>query len=180
MTEPPRTRNEEVRHSSVETEVQECLPAVRRWAHGRLPRGARGLSDTTDLVQEAALRLLQRRGQFTPRHAGSVQRYMRQTVLNLVRDEARRLSSRPQVVEMTTEPPCTRTGPLLHTLRQELRARYEQQLAALRPKDQRLVTARVEQGLGLDEIARLFGFRSPDAARMAVGRALNRLMRRLA
>jgi len=31
--------------------VQRCLPALRRWAHGRLPAYGRSLSDTDDLVQ---------------------------------------------------------------------------------------------------------------------------------
>lgn len=180
MPEQMCARNEEVQaDSSVETLIQACLPAVRRWAHGRVPRGARGQFDTTDLVQEAALRMLQRRGLFAPRHPGAVEKYLRLTVLNMVRDQARRIASRPEIVGLEAEPPCPRTGPLLHTMREELRARYERQLAELRPKDRRLVAARLQQGLSVDDIMRRFGFRSPDAARMAVGRAVNRLMHKL-
>ena len=31
---------------AIDTLVQGCLPAVQRWAHGRLPRAARGQFDT--------------------------------------------------------------------------------------------------------------------------------------
>src|SRR5262245_66332393 len=37
-----------------------CLPALRRWAHGRLPRWTRTAADTSDLVQDALLRTLRR------------------------------------------------------------------------------------------------------------------------
>src|SRR6185436_3338502 len=39
---------------------QRCLPALRRWARGRLPRYARDMVDTQDLVQDTALRTLHR------------------------------------------------------------------------------------------------------------------------
>jgi RNA polymerase sigma-70 factor (ECF subfamily) len=34
-----------------DTLLKRYLPALRRWAHGRLPASARDLSDTDDLVQ---------------------------------------------------------------------------------------------------------------------------------
>src|SRR5688500_7760468 len=104
MTEQTCSRNDEMERP-IDAWIEASLPAVRRWAHGRLPRSARGQYDTTDLVQEAALRVLQRRGQFFPRHAGAVQRYIRLTFLNLVRDHARLVARRPGTVEMETEPP---------------------------------------------------------------------------
>ena len=44
---------------AVEALLQRCLPNLRRWAHGKLPAYARESLDTGDLVQEAALHLLQ-------------------------------------------------------------------------------------------------------------------------
>ena len=165
--------------TSVDTLVQGCLPSMQRWVHGKLPRGSRGDFDTKDLVQEAALRMLKRRSLFTPRHANAVMAYMRRTVLNLIRDEARRLARRPEVVDLGEELPCERTGPLDITIRQELRARYEEALRDLRPKDRRLIVATLEEERHVNEIARVFGLPSPAAARMAVVRALNRLVRKL-
>ena len=159
--------------------VQRCLPSVQRWAHGKLPQAARGEFDTKDLVQEAALRMLKRSGRFEPRHTQAVHAYMRQTVLNLIRDQARRLARRGEPLELGEELPCHQTGPLELAARAELRARYLEALGALRAKERRLLIARVEGERTATEIARLFDLPSPDAARMAVGRAFNRLMRKL-
>ena len=164
---------------SVDNLVQGCLPSVQRWAHGRLPRGSRGDFDTKDLVQEAALRMLKRRALFEPRHAHAVQAYMRRTVMNLVRDEARRLARRPETVDLGDDLPCDQTGPLEITIRRELRARYEDALRTMRPKDRRLIVASMEEERHVSEIARLFGLPSPAAARMAVSRAIRRLVRKL-
>jgi len=165
--------------TSVDVLVQRCLPSVQRWAHRKLPRASRGDFDTTDLVQEAALRMLKRRSLFTPRHAQSVQAYLRRTVLNLVRDEARRLARRPALVDLGEDLPCDQTGPLEITFRHELRARYQEALRTLRPKDQRLVVASIEREHHVTEIARICGLRSPAAARVAVARACNRLVQKL-
>jgi RNA polymerase sigma-70 factor (ECF subfamily) len=152
---------------------------VQRWAHGKLPRGSRGDFDTKDLVQEAALRMLKRRSLFEPRHAHSVQAYLRRTVMNLVRDEARRLARRPESVDLGDELPCDQTGPLEITIQRELRARYEEALRGMRPKDRNLIVASVQEERHVSEIARIFNLPSPAAARMAVTRAINRLMRKL-
>ena len=32
--------------------LERCIPALRRWAHGRLPQWTRGVIETSDLVQE--------------------------------------------------------------------------------------------------------------------------------
>jgi RNA polymerase sigma-70 factor (ECF subfamily) len=169
----------EVDSLSLDTLLERSLPSVERWAHGRLPRAARGQFDTRDLVQEAALRMLKRRGSFAPRHAGAVEAYLRLTVLNIIRDEVRRLNRRPEPVELTEEPACERTGPLQFTIREELRARYEKALRELRPKDRRLVVARVEQQRNAKDIAHAFGMCSSGAAGMAINRALGRLMQKL-
>jgi DNA-directed RNA polymerase specialized sigma24 family protein len=99
--------------------------------------------------------------------------------MNLVRDEARRLARRPETVDVGNEIPCEQTGPLDITIRAELRARYEEALRTLRPKDRSLIVASVEEERHVSEIAHIFGMPSPAAARMAVTRAFNRLVRKL-
>src|SRR5262249_30236162 len=49
------------------------LPRLHRWAHGRLPPSARGALDTVDLVQDTFMQVLQRLGEFEPRHEGAFQ-----------------------------------------------------------------------------------------------------------
>jgi len=165
--------------TSVDALVQRCLPSVQRWAHRKVPRSSRGDFDTKDLVQEAALRMLKRRSLFRPRHAQSVQAYLRRTVLNLVRDEARRIARRPMLVDIGEDLPCERTGPIEIIFRHELRERYEQALRTLRPKDQRLIVASIDREHHVNDIARICGLRSPAAARVAVARACNRLVQKL-
>lgn len=165
--------------SSVEALVQHCLPSVERWAHGRLSRSARREFDTQDLVQEAALRLLKRGRRFEPRHAYAVQAYMRQTVLNLARDQARRVAHRSEPVELRDDFPCQDAGPLEFAISQERRAHYEAALRSLTPKDRRLLVARVQGELKAEDIAQVCGLPSADAARMAVARAFKRLTDKL-
>jgi RNA polymerase sigma factor (sigma-70 family) len=164
--------------SSVAALVQHCLPSVERWARGRLPRSARREFDTRDLVQEAALRLLQRGRRFEPRHAYAVQAYMQQTVLNLARDQGRRIA-RSEQVELREDFPCQEAGPLERAISQERRARYEEALRSLTPKDRLLVSARVDGDLKAADIADVCGLPSADAARMAVARAFKRLIHKL-
>src|SRR5689334_13929045 len=65
------------------------LPALRRWASGRLPRWARDLADTHDLVQEALAQTFKRVDGFQHRGEGAWQAYLRQAVMNRIRDELR-------------------------------------------------------------------------------------------
>jgi DNA-directed RNA polymerase specialized sigma subunit len=46
--------------------IEKCLPALKRWAHGRIPAAARGRFETRDLVQEAVLHLIARSQAFEP------------------------------------------------------------------------------------------------------------------
>jgi RNA polymerase sigma factor (sigma-70 family) len=164
---------------SVDVLLQASLRPVQRWAHGRLPRAARSRFDTRDLVQEAALRMLGRRGTFVVRHPGAVEAYLRQTVLNVIRDEMRSLARRPQSVELKTDLQCHGAGPLQLAIGQQRRERYEQALRTLRSKDRRLIVANVEHERSAGEIARAFRLCSPEAARVSVYRALARLRERL-
>src|ERR1041385_6585665 len=85
---------------AVEALLQRCLPGLKRWAHGRLPASARGSLDTGDLVQDAALHALGRLHAFEPRHVGAMQAYLRQSVINRIRDEVRRVTRHPAPSEL--------------------------------------------------------------------------------
>src|SRR5262245_12569360 len=66
------------------------LPVLRRWAHQRLPQDARGLRDTDDLVQDTLLSALRRVNDFEHRGEGAFLAYLRQILMNSVRDGVRR------------------------------------------------------------------------------------------
>jgi RNA polymerase sigma-70 factor (ECF subfamily) len=164
---------------AVEALLERCLPPLKRWAHGRLPSSARGHLDTGDIVQECALHVLGRLDHFEPRHVGAMQAYLRQSVINRIRDEIRRVGRRPTPSELTEEHPSDGTTPIEAAIQAEAYERYRQALSGLSAKDRELVVARVEVQWSAGEIADRFGMRSIDAARMAISRALKRLSQRL-
>lgn len=164
---------------AVEVLLQRCLPPLKRWAHGRLPSAARDTLETGDLVQEAALHALQRLDVFKPRHVGAMQAYLRQSVINRVRDEVRRVKRHPAAEELPPDHPAESTSPMEAAILVESYERYRQGLEALRPRDRKMVIARVEAQWSYAEISNRFGLPTISAARMAVSRALKRLSERM-
>ena len=77
--------------SALDALMARHLPRLRRWASGRLPRWARDVADTQDLVQDTLLQTFKRIDRFEPRGEGALQAYLRQGVLNRIRDEYRRI-----------------------------------------------------------------------------------------
>ena len=160
---------------ATEALLERCLPQLQRWAHGRLPAAARGSLDTNDLVQDAALNLVRRLELFEPRHVGAMQGYLRQSVINRIRDEVRKIGRHAPPVELPEDHPSDRTSPLEAAIQAEAYDRYRQALTRLEPKDRELIVARVEVQWSVAEIAQRFGMRTVDATRMAVSRAVRRL-----
>jgi RNA polymerase sigma-70 factor (ECF subfamily) len=152
------------------------LPSLRRWARGRLPRWTRDLRDTEDVVQETLLQTLKNIETFQPRHEGALQAYLRQALMNRVRDEVRRVTRRGVSEELEEDVHVDdRPSPLEEAIGHEALGRYEAALARLRPSERELVIARVELSQSYQQIAAAHAKASADAARMAVSRALLRL-----
>lgn len=155
--------------------MQRYLPRLQRWARGRLPRHARSLFDTSDLVQETLSRTFQGLNQIEVRGPGGFEAYVRQSVLNGIRDQLRRASIRPRADQEPEDLFHGAPSPLENAIGADLLDRYERGMDALEPEDRRLIHLRVELELEYAEIAALSGRPSPDAARMAFQRALVRL-----
>jgi RNA polymerase sigma-70 factor (ECF subfamily) len=164
---------------AVEALLQRSIPGLRRFAHGRLPAAARGTLDTGDLVQETVLHVLRRLDTFEPRHVGAMQAYLRQSVINRIRDEVRRIGRHPTPAELPEDLASDLPSPLEEAVRAEAYDRYRAVLVQLSPRDREMVVARIEAQWNLGEIAQRFNMRTVDGARMAVTRALRRLMDRL-
>jgi RNA polymerase sigma-70 factor (ECF subfamily) len=164
---------------AVEALLQRSIPSLRRFAHGRLPPAARGSLDTGDLVQETVLHVLRRLDTFEPRHVGAMQAYLRQSVINRIRDEVRRIGRHPTPAELPDDLVSDMPSPLEEAVRAEAYERYRAVLVELSPRDREMVVARIEAQWNLGEIAQRFNMRTVDGARMAVTRALRRLMDRL-
>lgn len=154
-------------------------PRLERWARGRLPSWARDLSDTHDLVQETLIQAFRKVEGFENRGDGAFQAWLRQILLNRIRQEIRRASRRPAADELDSHIEDDQTTPLEAAVGKEATERYEQALARLKPSDREVIIARVELGQNNDEIAHAFQKPSANAARMAVERALFRLAREM-
>jgi RNA polymerase sigma-70 factor, ECF subfamily len=169
-------RAQEGDRRAVEALLQRSVPQLKRWAHGKLPSAARNNLDTGDLVQETVLHVLRRLDTFQPRHVGAMQAYLRQSVLNRIRDEVRRLGRHPASCELPDDMPSEERSPLEQAVTAEAVSRYQEALMTLSARDRQLVVARIEAQWSYDEIAKHFAMPTADAARMAVSRALRRLL----
>jgi RNA polymerase sigma factor (sigma-70 family) len=136
---------------------------------------ARGSLDTGDLVQDTVLHVLCRLHTFEPRRVGAMQAYLRQSVINRIRDEVRKIGRRPAPVELPDDVPCDQPSPLEMAIKIESYERYRSAVKKLRTRDRELVVARVELQWSTREIADRFRLRSIDSARVALARALRRL-----
>jgi RNA polymerase sigma-70 factor (ECF subfamily) len=148
---------------------------LRRFAHGRLPAGARGLLDTNDLVQDTLMQTFKRIEEFRPQREGALLAYLRQAVVNRVRDEVRRRDRRPSSETLKDDAPDGAVSPLDAAIGQEAVDRYEAALQRLKDEDREAIVARVEMGMSFEEVAAALEKPSADAARKAVSRALLRL-----
>ncbi len=155
------------------------LPALRRWASGRLPQWTRDLMSTDDLVQETFIRVMKGIDSFEMRHEGALHGYLRQAIVNRVRDEVRRGKRAPGITDIDEHHADRDATPLELAIGQEALERYEAALGRLRTEEREAIVARVEMGLSYQEIAEALGKPTPEAARMAVSRALMRLAREM-
>jgi RNA polymerase sigma-70 factor (ECF subfamily) len=153
------------------------IPLLRRWASGRLPRWARDIADTPDLVQETVLQTFTHLDTFEPRGDGALQAYLRQALVNRIRNELRRAATRPPPEGLDSAAPANDTSPFEAALFQETSEKYEAGLAQLKPEEREAIVTRIEFGLSYAELAEALGKPSADAARMTVVRALVKLAR---
>jgi RNA polymerase sigma-70 factor (ECF subfamily) len=156
--------------------VERSLPQLRRWARGRLPKWARSLADTQDLVQDAVMRALPKLESFESRHPGALQSYLRQAVQNRIYDEVRKVGTHPNGEELPEEMPDLTPSPLEQAIGKQGFERYENALKTLKPPDRDAIVARIELQQSYEEVAIALGKPNANAARMAVTRALARLI----
>jgi RNA polymerase sigma factor (sigma-70 family) len=151
------------------------LKPLQRWASGRLPKWARDFTDTDDLVQDTLLHTFKRIDVFEPRRVGALQAYLREAVLNRLRDELRRKGRRGLSVELDAVPLEAQGSPLEEAIGREAVERYERALQRLNPEDREAIVARVELGYSYEDLAEALNKPTADAARKSAQRALVRL-----
>lgn len=158
--------------------IERALPSVRRWARGRLPRYARSDADTEDVVQDVFLRTLRRIKRFQHRTVGGLQAYLRQAVVNRVRDLIRGSKRHVTGTGVDSEPRDWKPSPLEAAIMREQLDHFLEALRRLRPADRQVIVWRIELGYTADEIATKLG-KSKAAAGMTVTRAMTRLAKEM-
>ena len=155
-------------------------PLLMRWAHRRLPAYARGaVTETDDLVQNTLVRALNRLDTFEPRHEGAFFAYLRQALLNQIRDRIRRVRTQPPPSPLDAAFPDGGPSPLERAIRSELLDRYDRALEQLPQEQREAVTLRIEFGYTYQQVAEALDRPSPNAARLVVTRALIRIARQM-
>jgi RNA polymerase sigma factor (sigma-70 family) len=151
------------------------LRPLQRWATGRLPRWARDLADTDDLVQDTLLKTFKRIESFEPRRVGALQAYLRNAVLNRLRDELRRKGREPESTNLDSVDVEAADSPLETAIGREGVKEYEKALERVKPEEREAIIARVELGYSYQELAVMLDKPTADAARKTAQRALVRL-----
>lgn len=168
-----RARNGD--HAALEELFHRHVRPLQRWARGRLPNWARDLSDTDDLVQDTLLRTFKHLEGFDSRGVGALQAYLRQAIVNRVRDELRRKGRQPDLASLDGLEVASEASPYEEVIGREALEQYQAALHRLRPEEREAIVARVEMGYSYEELAQVLGKPTPDAARKAAQRALVRL-----
>ena len=125
------------------------LPELRRWAHGRLPA-------------------------FDVRGRRALAAYLREAVRNRIADEHRRIARRGVARPLFDTLASGEPSPCDRAVATEAESRYHAALARLSPPDRELIVAHVEMDYTHEQLGCMIG-RSPNAARMALRRAVGRL-----
>ena len=162
-------------HEALERLFARHLKPLQRWARGRLPRWARDLADTDDLVQDTLVQTFKNIDDFEPRRVGALQAYLRQAVLNRIRNELRRIGRQPRTTDLEGIEVDAAPSPLEQAIGREAVERYERALKRLRAEEQEAIIAKVEMGYTYEQLAQALGKPTSEAARKAVHRALLRL-----
>ncbi len=155
---------------------------LRRWARGRLPQWARAIHDTADVVQDALLQTIRHIDRFEDRGKGALKAYLRQAVDNRIRDVMRSVGRRPvdALDDAALDLPSPDPSPFDAAASAERDRKYKAALGTLTDEDRQLVVGRLELGYNYDQLALISGRPTPEAARLAVRRAVIKLAEQMA
>jgi len=174
----PSTASLLIRARSGDAPAREALATryikmLGRWAHGRVPHTARDLIDTDDLVQQTLVRAFNNLEGFESRGEGAFVAYLRQILLNQIRDQSRRAKRRPEHVELDESYEESRSeSPLEQAIGRDRLRDYEAALARLGEGQRHAVILRLEMGMRYREIAEALDIPNANAARSLVGRGM--------
>lgn len=131
--------------------------------------------DTADLVQESMLQTFRRLDLFEVRRRSALRAYLQQAIQNRIRDELRHVARMP-ATDISDDLVDARPSALDDVIRRQTEKRYKDALARLRAEDRELIVGRFELEYSFEQLALASRRRSPAAARMALSRAITRLI----
>jgi RNA polymerase sigma-70 factor (ECF subfamily) len=137
------------------------------------------MTETDDLVQDALAQTFRRLDYVEANGVGALGGYLRQAVLNRIRDELRRSGRTPPSVDLDTVELPGGQSPLEQAIGRESVERYERALQQLNAAEREAIVGRLELGYSYEELAEALGKPSADAARKAAQRALLKLAEEL-
>lgn len=150
---------------------------------GRLPRKARSLMETQDLVQEVYIRALPNLNHFVYRGIGSFWAYLRKIALHYIFEVWRSYSNGSKEMPLPEEswlsPAAGDAPPLIGLLEKEQFESYERAVDKLAERKRYAFLMRIELGLDYSTIAKECDYTSADAARMDVRRTIEWLVKEM-
>ncbi len=153
--------------------VARLEPLLRRFARGRVPLLLRAEGDTGDLVQATWLRVLGRLDAIEASHPGAFFAYLRQALINGLREGLRR-HARSRVAPGADPEAALDDLAAAASVAPDDWLAWEQSLARLPAEHRGLVLMRFEFGMSFAEIATELG-ETPDGVRMKLNRAIARM-----
>ncbi|MBP6771918.1 MAG: sigma-70 family RNA polymerase sigma factor [Gemmatimonadaceae bacterium] len=150
------------------------LLRLRGWTRSRMPRDMRGGAHTEDVLQDAAASVLPKIHRLHLKETGDLEAYVRQTITNQVKDRAKWRRRHPHE-PIEVDRPSPEESPLDAVIRRERWMPFQPAFETLSEAEREALIARFDLGLGYNAIAELTGRCTPDAARMMVNRALDKL-----
>jgi RNA polymerase sigma-70 factor, ECF subfamily len=152
---------------------------LQRFARSRLARQPRRLTDTDDVVQDVTINVFRRLHRIELRFPGALLAYLRRSVSNRVADEHRRSVRQGPTATLDDNLPDGHQSPLDATIDRDKVRAYRTALLALGADDRLAIVMRLERGESYDAIAARLGKPTPNAARVAVARAMFKLAKQL-
>jgi RNA polymerase sigma-70 factor (ECF subfamily) len=158
-----------------EVVVRQHLGGLARLADALLPMHLRGTLDAHDVVQDVLARTARRLDAIVCDDDVSLLKYVRRAIRHRIIDELRRSARRPQVTGDLERWPAPGRSPLDAAIQAQNGRRLRAALRGLKPRQRQAVILRVGSRLSYEEIAARLDIPSPNAARVAVRRAVDRL-----
>jgi RNA polymerase sigma-70 factor (ECF subfamily) len=166
--------------SAWETLMRRYRGPLQRFARSRLARQRHHLADTDDVVQDVTINVFRRLHRIELRFPGALLAYLRRSVSNRVADEQRRAIRQGPTATLDDNVPDGQRSPLEATIAADKVRAYRLALLALSADDRLAIVLRLERGEAYDAIATRLGKPTPNAARVAVARAMFKLAKQMA